>query len=116
MEQFIEGVWDWGFLRNHLGGSIQVSDLDGIVERHGKFLVLEAKRPGISIPVGQRLMFEAMANTGIFTVIIIWGETNAPVRMEVWDMQGKLLVNPATIESIQEEVQRWYIAACQQTL
>lgn len=81
---YMEGVWDWAILDGCFGKTkIKPTDIDGFVERKGKFLVLETKKPNTPIKEGQWWTFNALINTGYFTVIIIWGNTNVPTEMQV---------------------------------
>lgn len=109
-DAFMNALWDWGFLDNCFGNTrIRVSDLDGIVERNGEFLIIEAKGPGIPIPRGQSIMFSKMALKGM-TVLIIWGEVNSPEFTQTWS-RYKDQANPkreANVESIQKYVSRWF--------
>lgn len=77
-------VWDWGFLDQCFTGTkIKVTDIDGFVERNGKFLVIECKSHNASIPAGQDIMFKKMIETGLFCVMIIWGDANKPEKCEL---------------------------------
>jgi len=85
LDKYVARLWDWGFLDQCFGATgIRVSDLDGIVERNGRFLVIEAKGTGQAVPVGQARLFRAFVNTGLFTVLVLWGETNKPARMSAF--------------------------------
>jgi len=53
------------------------SNLDGIAERNGRFLVFEWKRPNEKISTGQKILLQALSATPKFTVIIINGNTDA---------------------------------------
>lgn len=63
-----------------LPGKISFSDLDGITEVAGNFLVLEWKSHAGELPVGQKLMFERMTRSNAFSVICAAGEKNSPVQ------------------------------------
>lgn len=84
IEAFLNGLWDWGILDGCFGGRIKPTDIDGMVERNGLFLVLEAKSPGTHIPTGQALTFEAMRRKGDTTIFIVWGETDNPGEIQIW--------------------------------
>lgn len=110
LDAYIAALWDWGFLDECFGNTrIRVSDLDGIVERNGWFLVIEAKSPGKDIPRGQRRLFKALVNKE-FSVLVIWGEANKPQHLQIWyphravpEVQVK-----ASVEDIQDIVRRWF--------
>jgi hypothetical protein len=57
-------VWDWSWLNGAFGGSlIRVSDIDGMVERRGNFLMFEGKKGGV-VSNGQSIMFDAWVRNG----------------------------------------------------
>lgn len=110
LDKFIDGLWDWGILQGCFGGTkIQPSDIDGLVERNGNFLVLEGKHPGVKLNQGQLMTFNSMINTGLFTVVVIWGKNNYPIEMLVMyppplqSKQGK-----ASIEDLRRVVSWWF--------
>lgn len=108
-DKFMEGVWDWGILRGCFGESrIEPSDLDGIAERRGKFLILETKRPGVSVPLGQQILFEAMRRTGLCTIFIVWGERNRPHRIQVMTRHKIHDPTPCDVEKLRSHVKAWY--------
>ena len=69
-ERFMASLWDWGILKGCFGDSkIEPTDMDGLVERKGHFLVLEAKQPGVKIKQGQWWTFNALVNTGYLPLL-----------------------------------------------
>ena len=58
------------------------SNVDGIAERNGKFLVMEWKRPNEKISKGQEFLLKALAKTPNFVVIIIIGDTDNGMNIE----------------------------------
>jgi hypothetical protein len=105
IDNFVDSLWDWGFLDDCFGGTrIKVSDLDGIVERHGNVLILETKSPGAPIPKGQEILFNTLTSQSGFTVLVIWGDANKPVEAQVW---GRPRV-PADEKRIKDFVASWY--------
>lgn len=64
MAAYQASVWDWSWLNGAFGGSlIRVSDIDGMVERRGNFLMFEGKKGGI-VSNGQSIMFDAWVRRG----------------------------------------------------
>jgi hypothetical protein len=89
---YIGQLWDWGFLDECFRPTkIKVTDIDGFVERNGKFLLIETKSNDAKIPTGQQIMFDNMIKTSLFTVFIIWGNANQPEK-------GRLFTRKKTIE------------------
>jgi len=110
-DAFMGALWDWGFLDECFNKTkIKVSDVDGIVERNGHVLFIEAKPPGKEVSVGQSIMFSALAQSG-FTVLVIWGETNKPKEFMFWKpyqvLPSKKMA--ATEETIKSFVRHWYV-------
>ena len=79
-----EGCWitknaaPFGALEDCFGGKIRPTDIDGIVERNGRFLIFEWKRDGVETPVGQKILFERLTMHGDITVFVVWHETDHP--------------------------------------
>jgi hypothetical protein len=108
---FMDSLWDWGCLDTCFDNGIKVSDLDGIVERRGRFLVLETKSSGVTIPTGQQRMFNAMASSGLFCIMVIWGEPGKPERVRITTHNGTRVVSvekPTDLAGLREMVERWY--------
>ena len=87
---YAESFWNWQpFNVCFPGTKIRITDLDGMVERNGFFLLLETKGPGVPVPLGQSIMFERLVVDKGFAVMILWGrqvEGMPPEveRFEVW--------------------------------
>jgi hypothetical protein len=104
----MEGHWDWKFIDDVLPGRMKVSDIDGIIEKNEHFLVFEGKKPRIDIPTGQRIMLEALRNTGRCTVVYLWGEKSFVEEMQVLYPDGqKSKKKEATNETVQNFVKWW---------
>ena len=68
------------------------SDIDGICERNGYFLVMEWKRHGEKVSEGQKRLLQALASNPRFMVVIIYGNTdNGTVVDSYWPLtpEGK---------------------------
>ncbi len=110
-DSFRDAAWDWDAL-NEVLRPCKVSDLDGIVEKNGRFLVLEAKpRDKHEISVGQRILFDQLKAKG-FTIVVLFGDApkGPPIYWRVWGY------HPAPVEPKPGEVigyvRRWYAMAC----
>ena len=58
-------------------GKIGFSDVDGVVEIDGNFLLLEWKYGDSILPEGQRIMFEKMTQDERWTVVIVNGNAES---------------------------------------
>lgn len=106
MDDFISQLWDWSIFDGCFGESkIQVTDIDGLVERKGEFLLIETKRHSSTpIPMGQKIMFDALVIKKGFVVLIIYGEPGNPTAMQVW-RQDKV---DANLNDVRMFVSDWY--------
>lgn len=91
-------------------GRIGMSDVDGIVEIAGRFLLLEWKAQGGSVQTGQRIMFERLtALSHKMTVIVVAGH---PREMLIESVQvfhgGKAQAAETTdFEGLKARVKSW---------
>jgi len=108
LEAFVGQLWDWAILDGCFGETrIRPSDVDGIVERNGSFLFLEAKGPDVGISAGQIRTFRALAVRGD-TVIILWGNPGQPEYMMVLSPDGTTPRIPCNLADVRSLVADWY--------
>lgn len=80
----INGLWDWACLDGCFGeAKIKPKQIDGLVERNSRFLLLETFSPEIKLPYREDVIFRRLIQTGLFTVIIVWGENNNANKIEL---------------------------------
>src|SRR5690349_19824127 len=109
MTRFCRSLWDWSLLDGCFGPTrIRPSDLDGVVERKGCLLVLEAKSPGVSVPAGQMRMLRALAHSGHVTVIVIWGHPQQPETLLWIDAHRTLGPVAADANLLRDWVSHWF--------
>lgn len=106
---YLNSFWDWSFLNNCFGSTgIKISDIDGIVERKGKFLLLETKSVYASpMSKGQWLTLDALHRTGLFTIVILWGDDNIPERLKLWNKEEQM----CSRADVQDLVSSWFLYA-----
>jgi hypothetical protein len=106
---FFDGIWDWAMFDGCFGETrIKPTDLDGFVERKGKFLVLETKHKDTPIPEGQRITFESLVKTGYFSILVMWGDKNKPERALLITRKGEKEYNPVDIDKCSKIVSAWF--------
>lgn len=66
------GLRDYNSWVADLPGKQGFMDVDALLEKNGRFLVLEYKPPGEGLPLGQRITLKALVKTGLFTVWVVW--------------------------------------------
>jgi hypothetical protein len=87
------------------------SNVDGMLERNGQFLILEWKRPKEKISEGQRIMLQALAAKPSFMVVIIYGNTdNETVIDSYWVLtpEGKPVKAGIGFEFFKQWYRQWY--------
>jgi len=106
---------DFDFLKGCFGKSrIMPSDIDGIVERNGNFLVMEFKPSGKKLPIGQSITFRKLAQLPKFTVVVIWHipcemhEPKEPVSMQVFPEKD---IISADVDTVRVFVKNWWEVA-----
>lgn len=105
LNAYRDGAWDWGFLDECFAPTrVRPSDVDGIVERRGRFLVIEAKPNEGRMTKGQALTLDAFSREPNFQVLVIYGEPNQPVAMQHWPQPAKA----ADAADIKRFVSSWW--------
>jgi hypothetical protein len=90
------------------------SNVDGILERNGQFLILEWKRPGEKVSDGQRIMLQALASKPSFMVVIIYGNTDTETIIDSYWLltpEGKPVKTGIGFESFKQFYRDWYALA-----
>lgn len=110
IDYYVNNLWDWSVLDGCFGDTnIQVTDLDGVVERNGRFLILECKSHDADIPTGQDILFRRLMKTGYFTIFVIWGNPGIPEKMCAYDKHGgKQFFHEVNIEVLRNFVGKWF--------
>lgn len=104
--------WSWlTFADNN--PAFNFSDLDGIFisERRNNFLVVEWKKPGETLPEGQRQLAVGLASVPEFTVLIVHGPRSEPMQIQQVfpSYLGKIQLTDR--DDFQRRARRWYVAA-----
>lgn len=110
IDLFKEGIWDWTIFNDCFSPSnIRITDIDGLVERHGHFLLLEGKKEDIEIPLGQKILFNMLKKIPNWTVIIFWGIP--PKEIKGFEAFGEFSRPEATctIWELKEFIKRWFL-------
>lgn len=86
------------------------SNIDGIMERRGRFLVLEWKHRGEETKDGQRMCLQALAWLERFTVVVVYGDgPNGTVEDYYKVVPGKNCVKIGSgMEQFKQFYRGWY--------
>ena len=95
------------------GGSIEMMDIDGTVERNGHFLHLEWKTLDAPLHKGQRIYFERRTQDkhGKDMAYVVWGPVNpedatALHCIRFW--KGETVEGAKTLGEFKEALRQWY--------
>ena len=87
------------------------SNVDGICERKGKFLVMEWKRENEKISKGQEYLLKAFAKQPNFIVLIIYGDTDNGTNVEKYylvNQDGSCTLAGSNFAMLKEFYKNWY--------
>jgi hypothetical protein len=105
MDAYIESIVDWSYLNDCFDRGIQVTDIDGIVEANGHFLMLEAKPATKPVGYGQRKMFGQFASMEKCFVLILWGDPLSHYRLMGIGDEDRV---PCTQREVKTLVAEWF--------
>lgn len=109
ISEYLRNLWDWSVLDGCFGDTkIKPTDIDGFIERNGKFLAIETKSPGVDLNVGQLISFKSLVRTGYFTVAIVWGNPGRPTRITLMTRKATLEYRNADLAKLRWIVSRWF--------
>ena len=108
------GLRDYRWVAKYLPGKVAPTDIDGVLERNGRFLVMEYKAPGVSLPMGQRILLRRLVALGM-DVLVCWGESSdddAPVEVGSMNQHGDVPdVRQMTAGELGQAAAAWFEAA-----
>ena len=115
MKNYTNSVWQWcEVLKGCFGNTtIEPSDIDGIVERNGYFLVIEAKGKNARMSRGQEIMLRRLAKIDKFTVVVVWGDKYKPERLLVMTKEGDKNYENINVSKLRHVVIEWWLEANQ---
>jgi len=109
-----EELWDWTPFNDCFGSSgIRISDIDGIVERNGLFLMLDGKRVNLrgerNISDGHRRLYKAFAEKGGH-VLVFHGQPPTTVQwLRQWLPGGEFVKEQlCDLDGLRAVVADWY--------
>jgi hypothetical protein len=115
---FLESLPNWDPVFEAFPGQNCLGDLDGIMERHGQFLVIEKKAPGFQVlpRSGQARTLKALHNLGVFTIIYLWGDEANPSEIcVIWPTdEFRIEGKAATHADLIKVLKAWWNFAEQQ--
>jgi len=103
---------DWGVLEDVFPRNVFPTDIDGLVEIGGRFLVFEWKRDGAELTDGQEYALTRLTKVSIkISVIIVYGDS------KTMDIQYIRVIHngvskgkePCDIDEFKERCRRWSV-------
>lgn len=91
---FLRSLPDWTEFNTCFDPSrIRISDIDGIVERNGYFLILDAKSHHANgVNAGQSILYKRLAAIPKFTVLVVFAEMMSDVPGEMLSSGAEALI------------------------
>jgi|14_taG_2_1085336.scaffolds.fasta_scaffold54588_2 hypothetical protein len=88
-----ELMWNWKPVSDLMPGKMGVSDIDGVCERNGHFMFMEAKRENEGMSLGQEIMLKKLSglDPDKVRVLVVYGNKHTG------EIQGYCRVTPAGI-------------------
>lgn len=89
------------------------SNIDMLMERKGKFLLCEWKRPNEEFGGGQKLLLKALSKQPNFTVLIVQGNTDNGMEVsKFWQLQFDMLRDRgSSVAELKLYIKQWYESA-----
>lgn len=87
------------------------SNIDMMMERNGKFLICEWKRPMETFGGGQKRLLQALANQESFTVLIVQGDTDNGMNVTgFWELMPFKMLRPRgkSLAEFKLFIRDWY--------
>ncbi len=100
---------DWGQVLGEGVTNKYPSDIDGILERNGKFLVLEWKHSSVTeLPKGQEILLKRLAGLPDFEVFVIYGSYDTWEVDRIWMVKRDDGPKPYTRKTLIEAMRVWW--------
>jgi hypothetical protein len=102
--------WNWGWLSEAFGeNTSSVADIDGVIERHGCFLLIEAKRSPKDMTEGQRLMLTNFSFKPNCISVVVYGPRDTPEFYDLCvDGQWRVVHEATSPDDFLRRVKRWF--------
>jgi hypothetical protein len=106
-------MWDFAIFDGCFTPKIKPTDVDGLVERNGRFLLIETKGKDVQdLTRGQAITYQALAELGVFTILVMFGDRNCPQRAMIIRENGDFEHYLKTdLEEMREVVADWFAYA-----
>lgn len=109
-------MWNWAILHGCFGSTrISPTDVDGLVERNGHYLLLECKGAKVTgLDTAQHIVFRGLARDHGVTVFVLYGDRNLPTRMTVFHPGGDVeRIDKTDLDGVRCRVKAWFAFADQ---
>ncbi len=104
--------WNWSWIDGCFGiTNISPTDIDAVIERNGRILVIETKHLNEELPTGQQLLFEQFSRKAGVVVVVLWGNRDMPEYLQVCTGGVWGAMRPTDKDSFRRGVQRWFETA-----
>lgn len=110
------GLRDFKWVADALPGRVAPMDIDSVLEKNGRILMMEMKPKGMAIPLGQRITLRAFANLKTVDVWVVWEEEGGVwVEVGAMDRHGDIpFVERMRVTKLKNRVTDWFEAAMEE--
>jgi hypothetical protein len=114
IENYENEIWDFSIFNDcYKGTKIRCADIDGLTERNGFFSIKEFKRPGATVPLGQKITLDKLYKDGNNkTIIVIYGYAEGSRVHEIEVRSNFIQLNMprhvANLERLKEIETMWF--------
>lgn len=84
-----------------------MSDLDGVLERKGYFIVFEVKNEGEEMSMGQKILLDHLAGNRRFTVYLVHGTASFPLGITKYPDGKRIKCDKYYIARLLNEWWQW---------
>ena len=101
---------NWEHVYDALPRKCGISDIDGMIERNGNFLVLESKRHNEKLSLGQEIMLKRLSKLSDFTVIIVIMDTKSGDVFGYSEIKNGFIKDTESIDtsSFCDKINTWF--------
>lgn len=108
VEDIAIGLRDFRWVAEALPGLEAPMDFDCVLEKNGRFLVLELKPEKVGMPLGQRITLRAAVRLGMDVWVVWQGKDGKHVEVGPMDKYGAVpFVQKMTVAQLRGKVVEW---------
>jgi hypothetical protein len=106
-EAIAKSLWDFSIFNGCFPREkIRLSDIDGIVDIGGKFLIIEGKGKYDIVRGGQKILLDRLSKVKEFTILVIYGDPKEST-IDFYSIPPSETKHSTTTEKVVSAVRNW---------